>query len=308
MQVAKEGGLPTPSYILVIKTSPLCALQPAPAMARGPAARRTHSLLRGRAVGEHQAQRSPMRQNKTLHCHTAQNPGCHQPGAALSRSQGRAGREQLPSPALLPALFHLLLLQHPQPRSHTPRGANSARSPHSHVPTPPSQPGTGATQPWDTNPTAPGSRTARQTDSNVSTHRQLTDTAAPSPPHRDSRRSGDACAGLGAGGGSGQPSPSTRPAPADPRTEALPCPPGPRSSAAAPTACPTHAGVSMQLLAGTPQGPWAPRAAAPAPAPPAPATTSVPFTQPSSSRDARDGLSKKRQERGGRIKINDHHR
>ena len=195
--------------------------------------------------------------------------------------------------------------------------------------------------------TAPGSRADRQTDSNVSTHGQLTDTVALSPPHpgltplTSCLHGGSAPSGcrgpLAERGGqpSSWPSPAHGSAPAhlplpDPGAAGRGCcpvPPGPAQLGQQhPSPAPKHAGFSMQLLAWTPQGPWAPRAAAQAAQPrgprsrcpspraaprlssPSETNAAVPFIQPSSSCGARAGLSKKRQERGGRIKINDRHR
>lgn len=134
-----DGGLPTPSYILAIKTlsssSVTCETSPSHAL-------EPHSLLEAHITAwdmlpvcagcRDLGQSSPMQQNKPLH-HTSYN-------------RGSLGREaaQLPGTGPFPVLFHLLPLQHPQPHihSHPLPKAPLQRVPvtHSHVPTLPSKP------------------------------------------------------------------------------------------------------------------------------------------------------------------------
>lgn len=313
MQVAKVGGLPTPSYILVIKT--LSSLCPATSPGHGS---RPHSpqdplaaarLCCGRAPGAEEPDEAE--QNPPLP--HSPKPGVSPAGGSAVPEPGQGRQGAAPQPSSPPsAVPPPPAAASPAPQPHAPRCKQCPVTPQPRPdpPIPTRRRGRSAAGHQPHSSQEPHSQTASQ-------QRQHTQTAhghcSPQPSSPATPAAPVTCArGSVPGGcrwrGAGSLPPAPGPRPPAPGTEVLPCPPGPRSSAAAPTACPTHAGVSMQLLAGTPQGPWAPRAAAPAPAQPSPANASVPFTQPSSSRDARDGLSKKRQERGGRIKINDHHR
>lgn len=208
MQVAKAGGLPTPSYILVIKT--LSALCPANSPGHGPGPRSPHT------VGEHQAQRPG-----------AGEPSAAEQNATQTKTWGATGQGALPQPSSPPsAVPPSPASAAPAPRPHTPR-CLCKQSP---ILTPASQPGAAAAQLQDTNPTAPRSRADRQTATSAHTDSSQT-LQPPALLTRHSRRCCDACAGaqcpVGAGGGERAAFPRY-PAPG---TEVLLCPPGPRSSA-----------------------------------------------------------------------------
>lgn len=129
--------------------------------------------------------------------------------------------------------------------------------------------------------TAPGSRAEhRQTDSNVSTHGQLTDTAALGPPHPGLTPLTSRLRGGSVPGGCGGPlaersgQPSSRPSPAhgsapahlplpDPRAAGRGCcpvPPGPTQLGQQhPSPAPKHAGFGMQLFSMDPGGTLGPK-------------------------------------------------